>query len=103
MGRLAISTLQAGGKDRRMTRADNGRLKFGVGEWVAIVAVVVGPMMTYGSWLWQQSDRVLVLEQVIAQHRESLGKIEAQTELIPRIDQRVLAIEATLERRPVRN
>lgn len=84
-----------------MTRADNGRLKFGLGEWIAIVAVVAGPMCTYGSWLWQQSDRVLRLEEREQQTRQTLEKIERSVELIPRIDQRLMAIEGIANRRPL--
>lgn len=81
-----------------MTRADNGKLHFGVAEWIGILALVVGPMGTYGSWLWQQSDRVLRLEERESQTRATLEKIEHHVDLIPRIDQRLMAIESAAAR-----
>lgn len=85
-----------------MVRDSVGTLRFGMMEWVGLLTfrlMLLGSVASSVSVLWHYSDRVLVLEQQQATTVKSLEEIRENAELIPRIDQRVMALEAAGERR----
>lgn len=85
-----------------MVRDPANRIKFGAAEWVALATLglmLLGTMSTSIGVLWSYSDRVLTLENHETQTNKTLDEIKENVQLIPRIDQRVMALERASERR----
>lgn len=79
----------------------NGRLKFGPQEWIGIIVFLTGILgAMFVDWR-HTSERLLILEQSDVYKRATLEDIKQETKLIPRIDQRLMAIEAQVDRRPL--
>lgn len=84
-----------------MVRDPQNRLRFGAAEWIALLTValmLLGMMGTSMGVLWSYSDRVLTLENHEVTNSKALDEIKANVQLIPRIDQRVMALEQASER-----
>lgn len=77
----------------------NGRLRFGPQEWIAIFIFAAGVLSAILVDWRHTTERLLILEQNDQHQHETLDEIKEETKLIPRIDQRLMAIENAAERR----
>ncbi len=80
--------------------AQRNKLRLSGGEWVTIVSLCLGPAIGAGGWLWNLSDRMLLLETTIAHQTAILQRLDnarevsaVQTEQLKELARRLERLE----------